>query len=216
MIKIFIESGVTVAKTKGKRTTNEADFLVKLVTHYFPKATLPIDYDVVGVNGWTNIINQVYDFNLNTDEGGTNIVIFDADEELNGGGFGKRKTLLENLKKELGIEFELFLWPNNKDNGDFELLLSQVINCKHQCLLDCYDEFENSVRQHDPNEEKYITPGRKGKMYTYETLHKGLLKYAKAIKDGYWQFDNPEYWNLDSEHIKPLVDFLSLFFDHYK
>lgn len=215
MIRIFIESGVAVATNTGKKTTNEADFVEKVITHYFPKAVVSSDFEVVGVNGWTNIVNQVYDFNQNTDEGGINLVIFDADEGRNGGGFDKRKASLDDLKEQMGIEFNLFLWPNNKDNGDFELLLSQVINSKHQCLLDCYDVFEDNVRQHDPKEEKYVTPGRKGKMYTYETLHKGLLKYEKDIKNGYWQFDNPEYWNLDAEQLKPLVDFLTPFFDSF-
>lgn len=216
MIRIFIESGISAAITNGKKTTNEKDFLEKVIAHFFPKAILARDYEVVGVDGWTNITNQSFDFSLNTDEGGINLVIFDADEESNGGGFRKRKASLDDLKKQAGIEFDLFLWPNNKDNGDFELLLSMAINTKHQCLLDCYDEFEDNVRMHDPNEEKYVTPGRKGKMYTYETLHKGLQKYEKEIKSGYWQFDNPEYWNLEAEHIKPLVAFLSRYFDRFR
>lgn len=216
MIRIFIESGVSVAKSKGKKTTNEQDFVEKVIAHYFPKAVVSRVFEVVGVDGWTNIINQSYDFKQNTDEGGTNLVIFDADEDRNEGGFEKRKASLEKLKKQAGIEYELFLWPNNKDNGDFELLLSKVINTKHQCLLDCYDDFEANVRKHDPNEEKYVTPGRKGKMYTYETLHKGLKEIEKDIKAGYWQFDNPEYWNLDDDHLKPLVEFLFPHFNSYR
>ena len=174
------------------------------------------DFEVVGVDGWTNIANQSYDFKQNTDESGTNLVVFDADEDRNGGGFEKRKASLEDFKKKAGIEFDLFLWPDNKGDGDFELLLSKVINAKHQCLLDCYDEFEKNVRQHDPQEEKYVTPGRKGKMYTYETLHKGLQKLGNEIKAGYWQFDNPEYWNLEGEKLKPLVEFLTPYFDSYR
>ena len=173
MIRIFIESGVSAARSKGKKTTNEQDFVEKIIAHYFPEAVVSKDFEVVGVDGWTNIANQSYDFKQNTDESGTNLVVFDADEDRNGGGFEKRKASLEDFKKKAGIEFDLFLWPDNKGDGDFELLLSKVINAKHQCLLDCYDEFEKKVRQHDPKEEKYVTPGRKGKMYTYET---GILK----------------------------------------
>lgn len=216
MIRIFIESGVSAAKKRGKKTTNEQDFVEKVILHYFPKAAVEGDFEVVGINGWTNITHQSYDFRQNTDEGGTNIVIFDADEEYNGGGFEKRRASLDILKKEAAIEFELFLWPNNKDDGDFELLLSKVINADHQCLLDCYDEFEDNVRKHDPNSEKYVTPGRKGKMYTYETLHKGLQDFKDDIKDGIWHFDNPEYWNLDAEQLTSLVDFLTPYFDGYR
>lgn len=216
MIRIFIESGVSAARSKGKKTTNEQDFVEKIIAHYFPEAVVSKDFEVVGVDGWTNIANQSYDFKQNTDESGTNLVVFDADEDRNGGGFEKRKASLEDFKKKAGIEFDLFLWPDNKGDGDFELLLSKVINAKHQCLLDCYDEFEKNVRQHDPKEEKYVTPGRKGKMYTYETLHKGLQKLGNEIKAGYWQFDNPEYWNLEGEKLKPLVEFLTPYFDSYR
>ena len=216
MIRIFIESGVSAARSKGKKTTNEQDFVEKIIAHYFPKAVVSKDFEVVGVDGWINIANQSYDFKQNTDESGTNLVVFDADEDRNGGGFEKRKSSLEDFKKQAGIEFDLFLWPDNKGDGDFELLLSKVINAKHQCLLDCYDEFENNVRQHDPQEEKYVTPGRKGKMYTYETLHKGLQKLGNEIKAGYWQFDNPEYWNLEGEKLNPFVEFLTPYFDSYR
>lgn len=216
MIRIFIESGVSAARSKGKKTTNEQDFVEKIIAHYFPEAVVSKDFEVVGVDGWTNIANQSYDFKQNTDESGTNLVVFDADEDRNGGGFEKRKASLEDFKKKAGIEFDLFLWPDNKGDGDFELLLSKVINAKHQCLLDCYDEFEKNVRQHDPQEEKYVTPGRKGKMYTYETLHKGLQKLGNEIKAGYWQFDNPEYWNLEGEKLKPFVEFLTPYFDSYR
>ena len=216
MIRIFIESGVSAARSKGKKTTNEQDFVEKIIAHYFPKAVVSKDFEVVGVDGWINIANQSYDFKQNTDESGTNLVVFDADEDRNGGGFEKRKSSLEDFKKQAGIEFDLFLWPDNKGDGDFELLLSKVINAKHQCLLDCYDEFEKNVRQHDPQEEKYVTPGRKGKMYTYETLHKGLQKLGNEIKAGYWQFDNPEYWNLEGEKLNPFVEFLTPYFDSYR
>lgn len=49
MIRIFIESGIAAAAKKGKKTTNEADFVEKVITHYFPKAVVSSDFEVVGV-----------------------------------------------------------------------------------------------------------------------------------------------------------------------
>ena len=171
MIKIFIESGVNDAKKHNKKTTNEQDFIVKVIAKHFPKCQYKKDFEVIGTNGWTNILNNEYEFKENTDKGFANLVIFDADEEKNNGGFAKRQAEILSMKSNT-IDFDLFLWPDNQTDGDFELLLSKIINSEHQCLLDCYEHFEEEVRANDPREEKYETPGRKGKMYSYISLHK--------------------------------------------
>lgn len=80
MIKIFIESGVNAAQKKGsKRTTNEQNFVETLVAHYFPHAVLGTDYLVVGVNGKDQLPNTQPVFVDNTLQGGTNLVLFDAE-----------------------------------------------------------------------------------------------------------------------------------------
>ena len=169
MIKIFIESGVNDAKKHEKETTNEQDFIMKVIAKHFPKCKYGTDYEIVGTGGWINLQNLVFEFESNSDVGGTNLVIFDADEERNNGGFMKRQAEIKNLIPTT-IKFKLFLWPDNKTDGDFELLLSKIVNPEHQCLLDSYEHFEDEVRRYDPNDEKYDIPGRKGEMYTYLTF----------------------------------------------
>ena len=171
MIKIFIESGVNNAKKHDKETTNEQDFIVKIITKHFPNCQYKRDFDVIGTNGWMNIPHNEYEFKENTDKGFSNLVIFDADEDKNGGGFAKRQADILAFKSD-SIDFDLFLWPDNQNDGDFELLLSKIVNQDHQCLLDCYEHFEEEVRANDPEEVKYETPGRKGEMYSYISLHK--------------------------------------------
>jgi len=149
MIKIFIESGVNAAKKQNKETTNEQDFIVKVIAKHFPKCQYKKDFDVIGTNGWTNIPNIEYEFKENTDNGFANLVIFDADEEKNGGGFAIRQAEIQALKSD-SIDFDLFLWPDNQTDGDFELFLSKIVNPEHQCLLDCYEHFEDEVRANDP------------------------------------------------------------------
>lgn len=212
MIKIFVESGVNDARQHGKRTTNEQDFIEKVISLYFPKKEFGKDYLVVGVGGWTNLPNVVSEFKQNTDDGGNNLVVFDADTSQNSGGFIKRKEEIEVLKKQEELDFGLFLWPENCSDGDFEMLLSQIINEKHRCLLDCFEKFEKDIRAHDPKEEKYITPGRKAKMYTYLDLHKKSGIEQEMIKKGFGLFNNSEYWNLNAEAISPLVDFFARYF----
>ena len=207
MIKVFIESGVNAAKKYDKETTNEQDFIVKVIAKHFPKCQYKKDFDVIGTNGWTNIPNNEYEFKENTDNGFANLVIFDADEERNGGGFAIRQAEIQALKSD-SIDFDLFLWPDNQTDGDFELLLPKIVNPEHQCLLDCYEHFEDEVRANDPEEEKYDTPGRKGEMYSYISLQKMSQKQKKELSKGYWMFDDSKYWDLSSDALKPLIDFL--------
>lgn len=213
MIKIFIESGVNDARKHGKETTNEQDFIVKVIAKYFPKCQYKKDFDVIGTNGWTNIPKNEYEFKENTDNGFPNLVIFDADEDKNGGGFARRQADILALKSD-SIDFDLFLWPDNQNDGDFELLLSKIINPDHQCLLDCYEHFEEEVRANDPEEVKYETPGRKGEMYSYISLHKMSQKQKGNLSKGYWMFDDSRYWDLSSEALQPLIEFLKKYMDN--
>lgn len=215
MIKIFIESGVNAAQKHDKETTNEQDFIVKVIAKHFPNCKYKVDFDVIGINGWTNIPKNEYEFKENSDKGFSNLVIFDADEERNGGGFAKRQSEILAMKSE-SIEFDLFLWPDNHTDGDFEMLLSKIINPEHQCLLDCYENFEDEVRANDPDEVKYETPGRKGEMYSYISLQKISQKQKKELSKGYWMFDDSKYWDLSSDELKPLIDFLGTFFNEWK
>lgn len=215
MIKIFIESGVNAAKKHDKETTNEQDFIVKVIAKHFPNCKYKVDFDVIGINGWTNIPKNEYEFKENSDKGFSNLVIFDADEERNGGGFAKRQSEILAMKSE-SIEFDLFLWPDNHTDGDFEMLLSKIINSEHQCLLDCYENFEDEVRANDPDEVKYETPGRKGEMYSYISLQKMSQKQKKELSKGYWMFDDSKYWDLSSDELKPLTDFLGVYFNEWK
>ena len=74
MIKIFIESGVNAAKKHDKETTNEQDFIVKVIAKHFPNCKYKVDFDVIGINGWTNIPKNEYEFKENSDKGFSNLV----------------------------------------------------------------------------------------------------------------------------------------------
>lgn len=207
MIRIFIESGVNSAQKKtGKKTTNEQNFVENFIMHHFPQAKIGEDFEVIGIEGKDNLANSVLPFKENTINGGKNLLIFDADTIENGGGFISRKTELLRKKVELDIEFELFLWPNNQDDGDFESLLMQMINKKHRCLLNCFEKFENCIRSNDPENRKYDTPGRKAAVYTYISMMKKTQSQEAELKKGIWMFDQKDYWDLDAEYAKPMKD----------
>ena len=208
MIRIFIESGIQQATRQGKKTTNEQKFIEEFITHHFPEKQISIDYEVIGIGGKDTLSNSVLPFLDNTLKGGTNILLFDADTTHNLGGYTIRTQELLAEKIKLGIEFELFLWPNNQDDGDFESLLIQMINPAHQCLLDCFNGFEMCIRGNDPESKVYNTPERKSAIYTYINSFIKTQAEEKRMKSGDWLFNDHRFWDLDAEAGKVLVSFL--------
>lgn len=141
----------------------------------------------------------------NTEEGGKNIVIFDADGKNNGGGYEKRKKEIEEKREELNLEFDLFLMPNNKDDGCFETILEHCV--KDRQPLECFKCFEESIKKYNKQHEKgYYEPSSKLKMYTYADTVKVISKRKKD--EDFWQFGNKDYWDFECNYIKPLKDFL--------
>lgn len=208
MIRIFIESGTGQASKHGKRTTNEEDFVGEFVHHYFPEKEVGTDFEILGTGGKDAIEKVSFLFKDNTLNGGCNLVIFDADTDKTGGGFEKRRNELLTLRKKLSIDFELFLWPDNKSDGIFEDLLLNIINPEHRCLLECFEGFEQCIRSKDIENKQYNIPNLKSKIYTYISTFKKTEKERKLFKDGHWLFEDKKYWNLDSDFLLPLKDFL--------
>ncbi|MBR6033010.1 MAG: hypothetical protein IKP36_13815 [Bacteroidaceae bacterium] len=143
----------------------------------------------------------------NTDTGGKNLVIFDADEDCE----ARRKELLA-IREEFGVEFELFLLPNNKDAGELEDMLEQIINPDNQPVMDCWDTYEGElekVRIPTKTPPTLTIPAKKTKIYAYlETLLGKSRSQKKLIKDANRNYENTEHWNLDAEYLEPLKEFL--------
>ena len=145
----------------------------------------------------------------NTNQGGINLVIFDADENPE----ARRKELLA-IKDEFGVEFELFLLPNNKDAGELEDMLEQIINANNQPVMDCWQTYEGElekVRIPTKTPPTLTIPAKKTKIYAYlETLLGKSRSQKKLIKDANRNYENILHWNLDAEYLEPLKAFLRL------
>ena len=143
----------------------------------------------------------------NTDAGGKNLVIFDADDDCE----SRRKELLA-IQKEFGVEFELFLLPNNKNAGELEDMLEQIINPNNQPVMDCWATYEvelEKVRIPTKNPPTLTIPAKKTKIYAYlETLLGKTKGQKKLIKDANRNYENTEHWNLDAEYLEPLKEFI--------
>lgn len=196
MIRIF---------TEGK----DSDFIDKYLISLFGDNAGR--WEFVPANGYSTLHLLDQKFKENTDRGGTNVIIFDADSPENNGGFGSRKKYIEDKLKELSIESEVFLFPNNHDDGDLEFLLEQIINKEHRCLLECFEWYEKCVGGHcDKNGNPiYVTPNRKAKIYAYIESFKKSKSEREKFKNGKeFFFDNPKYWDLKSGYLNPLKDFM--------
>lgn len=206
MVKIFIEG--------EKRDVPEYKFLEAVLTHW----DVPSDkYVIVATNGYKNLMNSteimtnVRLMQSNTDEGGVNLVIFDADTEKNEGGYDKRKEELLKRKEELGLEFELFLWPDNRSDGDVEVLMERIARQDlYPEFFDCFSKYERCISQRKKINGLpfYQTPNRKGKLHTY--FHALPISNTKKKKfgKGFWRWEDAEIWNLDSEALEPLKEFI--------
>lgn len=143
----------------------------------------------------------------NTNQDGVNLVIFDADEDIE----ARRKELLA-VKEQFGVEFELFLLPNDKDAGALEDLLENIINPDNQPVMDCWATYEGElekVRIPTKTPPTLTIPAKKTKIYAYlETLLGKSRSQKKLIKDPYRNYENTQHWNLDAEYLEPLKDFI--------
>lgn len=191
MTHIYIEA--------GKERTTEYHFVKTYLEHLRLS-----DFSIVCVNGKDNLPNLDMKFEDARRSGDTNIIIFDADSPANGGGFAKRGAEINEMLKTMGQEAEVFLFPNNSGDGDFETLLLQLVRREeHRRFFDCYEDYERCLGG------DYLSPNRKGKVFTYTSAQKGLSrKERNALGSGDLQFANTAFWNLDAACLEPLKTFV--------
>lgn len=155
------------------------------------------------VNGYKNLVNVIPTIKARCAEGGKVVIIFDADSLGNNGGYETRKKEIEEVLGENNAQAELFLFPNNEEDGDFETLLEHLIQKeKHAQMLDCYADYETCLGN------DYVHPNLKGKIFTYISAMKMSSSKRRKLGNGEWMFDNAEYWSLESDYLKPLKAFL--------
>lgn len=199
MVKIFVEG-------KDDKLFVEKYLEYLLVTYQFQP------YEIINIGGWTKLHLVDNKFKENTDTGGVNLVLFDTDSSENSGGFTTRSTALGQKKSELNIQFELFLLPNNQDDGDLETLLENIINPEHTILLDCFNQYESCIGGSTDSEgnPKYSLPIRKAKIYSYVDAFPKSSREEESFKRGDYFFENTDYWDLTSSYLVPLREFLLL------
>lgn len=144
----------------------------------------------------------------NTDNGGVNLVIFDADKDIKA-----RRKAIEDIRSRHNVEFELFLLPNNKEVGALEDMLERIINPNNQPIMDCWQTYEDELKKvRIPTKipPELTIPAKKTKIYAYlETLLGESKSQKKQVKDPNRNYRNQAHWNLDDEYLEPLKEFLT-------
>ncbi|GAA9075846.1 hypothetical protein Taitung276_02400 [Helicobacter pylori] len=150
-------------------------------------------------------------------------IIFDADkkesQEIDAGFDNKLKHICKELK-EKGIDFsreQIFLFPNNQDDGDLETLLLEIAN--HKEFINCFESYLDCIKKQEHH--KPIKNIRKNMLYAYleafglEDLYtkKNIFDIEGKVKNEYKE----DYERLkkvikfESDILAPLKNFLGQF-----
>lgn len=185
----------------------DARFLKQYVKHVFGEDI--DDERLVILKGWDNLRTEasVARMRSMSANGGVNLVIVDADKD-----FQARKNEIENWQRSNGVEFVLFLMPNNEDTGALEDLLENIINPNNSLIFDCWEHYEQELVQLDipgRTPPPLTTPAKKTKIYGYlEALLFETKSQKELIKEVNRNYENAQHWNLDAEYLEPLKGFL--------
>ena len=195
MTRIYLET--------GSRKTAEYVFIRTLLKDVlnFDNSKHAVEIECVGgKDNLPNVFNKMKDTTLSED--GTNLIIFDADSQAKAkdGGSIERKKYLRQLLISNGVQAEIFLYPNDKDDGDVETLLERMMRKDlHDKFFDCYNDYETCLG------DDYVRPDLKTRLFAYIRAQKGLSsKQRKHIGDGEWLFTDDNYWDMDSKDLEPL------------
>ena len=159
----------------------------------------PDNLDINCIGGWTELPKAAQKFKEHSDADGVNLLIMDADDHP----AARREQVLQ-IKERAGIEFELFLMPNDQAAGNLESVLYQIINPDHYVIFNCFDEYQNCLRN---SSGSYHLPNLKSKIYAYL---EALLprNQTEMLRDDKRNYKNTDHWNLNNPYLDPLRKFL--------
>ncbi|MCM1066206.1 MAG: hypothetical protein NC418_01370 [Muribaculaceae bacterium] len=186
----------------GHKNTPEHVFISTLMKRLGFSAG--VHYEIVNVGGKDNLVNAANSMLARQLQGDKNLIIFDADSAANGGGYQMRKAIIAATLASLNIDADVFLFPDNGSDGDFETLLERIARKDlHQLFFDCFGDFECCVQP------RYLAPNRKGKLHTYVNAQPWLSTAERnGLGKGQWLFENDNLWDLQSAALEPLKAFI--------
>ncbi|MFA8450887.1 MAG: DUF3226 domain-containing protein [Bacteroidales bacterium] len=146
------------------------------------------------------------------------IFILDADQTgiEDGGKVARTNKIIADLKKQkIDIDPEdIYLFPNNKNDGDLETLLESIFVKENLFFTECWNKFEGCITQAgEDNNQKLTIPPQKSKIYTYcQILLPSDRDNQEKAKDAKRNYLDKELWDLQKQTLKPLYNFLDKYF----
>ncbi|GAA7623463.1 hypothetical protein HpMMM27_00850 [Helicobacter pylori] len=155
-------------------------------------------------------------------------IIFDADKkesQESDAGFDNKLEHIREKFKEKGIDFpreQIFLFPNNQDDGDLEDLLLEIAN--HKEFINCFESYLDCIKK----KEHYKPIKNIGKNMLYAYLEALGLEYLYTkkniftegkVKNEYkedYERLKKEAINFESAILNPLKNFLERFVEKPK
>lgn len=126
-------------------------------------------------------------------------VIFDADSDYN-----QTQQDIKNKINTIKSRVEIFLFPDDRSNGNLETLLSNI--AKHQEIIRCFEKYVECIKSQSKGFVDNID--KKSKMYAYREAS-GLEKLIKSNKN---TMNNQnifnQYFDFDSPYLQPLNNFI--------
>lgn len=127
-------------------------------------------------------------------------IIFDADDDWD----KSKRRIDEQIQKiaqeeKVQIDYDLFLFPNNRDKGNLETLIECIAQEKR--ILGCFDSYRVCIQSLQADNQGIRLPTPKSKVFAYLS--------SFGFKNGDNNFHlNERLFDLDSASLDPLKTFL--------
>ncbi len=190
-------------------------FLEVYLLYLYFQEKFPIkNFKVQNVDGKGNLSKRL----LEIEKYDKTLIIFDADKDYE----SNKKEILKIVSKTKQIisEEQIFLFPNNQDDGDLETLLLEIDN--HKEFINCFESYLDCIKKKE--HYKPIKNIRKSKWYAYlevlglENLYtkKNIFDTEGKVKDQYkGDYEKlQEVIGFDSKSLVPLKKFLERFVEN--
>lgn len=162
----------------------DKDFLELYCKH------LNIDVRIDIVNGKDNLKKRLNLVKENY------LIVFDADDD-----YDNSKSNIENQISQMNIpkeNYDIFLLPNDKDNGNLETLIEKIAFYKE--VLNCFEGYKKCIT--GLGNDNIKLPPKKSKVFAYMQSF-GFKNTINPKK-----FDLSPYVDFEDKYLEPLKNFL--------
>ncbi|MCD8739709.1 hypothetical protein LT679_03755 [Mucilaginibacter roseus] len=166
--------------------------------------------EVIEIGGCGELKNEIVLDRMrdNMEEGGVNLVVFDADFSIDNDGvkkgtgnhgFASASQKLLDIQQQHSVKFDYYLWHNNSSDGEVEDLLLQLIPVDKQCVMNCISDHHSCLIATNIPGIKHADVKTRLGYYLFTLNHNSDL----SLRD----YSLKELWNLDHKQCEDLAKF---------